>query len=196
MEYNEYLQIADKILDLLTREGALSSIDYSAIRNSLPPEDEPKIHQALKILTEDGGYLTKHDSNYSLHGSATKFIIEGKYKGFCEREKERIRKLNEKEALEKTQIESVITTNTAVQNSFDWQSKFSKRSLWLAFLSIVFIAITALLQFLDKTPQRIEELKQEVKETSQTLKDIQSSLKEVNSSIQNIKIDTVFVKQK
>jgi len=70
------------------------------------------------------------------------------------------------------------------------QINFNTRSLILAGVSVLFIAVTAYLQYQDKTAQRVQELQQTVQNQSEQLRNIRTSVEALNSSIQSLKIDT------
>lgn len=172
--------------------------------NGILPKDSTT-HVAIQHLIDDK--CIKENPNgssyYDIISNGTRIQGNGGYKEEFNRKrladelKSRIDKsiLDTNDSVKKTN-ESIQTLNdTILPENFKSQDKFGTRSLWLTFISVFFIGVTAYLQYRDKTAQRVEELKQEVKETSKTLKELQSSLKEVNSSIQKIKTDTVFVKQ-
>jgi hypothetical protein len=78
----------------------------------------------------------------------------------------------------------------------DSQITFSRRSLQIAGLTMFFIAITAVLQYRDKTAQRVQELQQIMTTQSQAIKEIRTSLEEINSSIEKSKIDSLSVRLK
>ncbi len=122
-----------------------------------------------------------------------------------------LREESEKTELEKKSIQSVIDTNASVKatnsatttlytqtlpDTFRSQDRTANRSLILAAISVIFIIISAFLQYRDKTDQRIEELKLEVQKTGKTLTELQTSLEEVSFSIQKITTDTLLVKRK
>jgi len=78
----------------------------------------------------------------------------------------------------------------------DSQMKFSKWYLRLTALTIIFIATSALLQYRDRTAQRVQELQQVMQEQSKNLKDIRISLQAINSSIGKLKMDSLSVRLK
>ncbi|MGK2862614.1 MAG: hypothetical protein ACSLE0_11820 [Chitinophagaceae bacterium] len=211
-EYIEPYPTYDKILELFMTNQA-HRLDEGYIYSKFDQEKQVGIRSALASLEEKkcirkdsptGNWFILLDEGSSIYNS-------GSFRGYLERQKISYEIKEQLDAATLKMADSVVktndsveTTNNSVRNlndiilpaNFTAQEKFSNRSLWLAFFSVVFIGVTAYLQYQDKTAQRVEELKREVKETSKTLKELQSSLKEVNSSIQKIKTDTVFVKQK
>lgn len=197
MEYTEPLITADKILDMLTREGSPGYVMGSSLYSELGGKQNKSINQALSRLTEIDKYVNyKGGDHYYLSGTGQNFVNQGKYKGLCEREKERISKLSEKEKLEIDQLKSIIATNKAVQDNFKSQNITNNISIGVGTLSLIFIGLSTYYQATDRTPIEIQKLKEEVKETQKKLQTIQSSLEGINSSIQTTKIDTVFVKQR
>lgn len=99
--------------------------------------------------------------------------------------------LRRKTALEIEQLESVINTNRNVQETNNAlrdnlviQNRISSRSFNLSILTVAFIAATALIQILDKTPEQLDLLRQEVERSSQGIQQIEPSLEEINSSMQ------------
>jgi L-cystine uptake protein TcyP (sodium:dicarboxylate symporter family) len=112
---------------------------------------------------------------------------------------------------EREQHESIISTNQSVEttnkstrnlnekilpNNFRSQRTGNRWSRILAGISVAFIAITAFLQYHDKSAQKTQELKQEVKETSKTLKEVKTSLQEINYSMKNVTTDTILVRRR
>jgi hypothetical protein len=81
--------------------------------------------------------------------------------------------------------ESIKTMNDEIlPESFRLQRRLTRSSLFLSGLSILFIAISTVLQYRDTTPQEVKLLKETVQQTSNTLKGIALYLKEIDSSIQ------------
>lgn len=98
--------------------------------------------------------------------------------------------------------ESLIETNQSTREAnaatvinSQYQQRFGNRSLMLGGISAAFILVSIVQQFLDKSPQRLQDIETQVKETKQTLEAIRLSLEEINSSIHKPKTDTVFLKQ-
>ena len=99
--------------------------------------------------------------------------------------------------------DSVNSTNDSARNLYDKvlpdnfkaQTKSNKWSRWLAGLSIMFIGITAALQWRDKTPTEVKDLKLQVQKSSQTLDSIRLSLKEINFSMKKMS-DSVSIRLK
>ncbi len=96
--------------------------------------------------------------------------------------------------------ESIIETNKSIRDlnyatsqSIKFQKKATIWSLTFSGLSIIFIAISAALQWTDNTSQKIEELKEPMRETSNQIKQIEPSLKDLKNSILPQR-DTIFVK--
>lgn len=78
---------------------------------------------------------------------------------------------------------SIIETNFATRANFTLQVKFANRSLWLAAASSLFIFITVLFQFLDKTPQNLQDIKIELQTSSNKLDSLQNSLEKINTTL-------------
>lgn len=196
MEYTEPLITADKILDMLTREGSPGYVMAGNLYPVFGGKQNKYINQALSRLVEVDKYVDKRGTDhYYLSGTGQDFVNQGKYKGLCEREKERISKLSEKEKLEIDQLKSIIATNKSVQENFKSQNITTYISIGVGVLSLIFIGLSTYYQATDRTPTEVQKLKEEVKETQKKLQTIQSSLEGINSSIQTTKIDTVFVKK-
>jgi hypothetical protein len=211
-EYTEPYPTYDKILGLFMANPH-HRLDEGDVYSKFEEDKKPGVRSAMASLEEKkcirkdspmGNWFILLDEGSSIYNS-------GGFRGHLERQKIAYEIKEQLDAATLKMADSVIKTNNSVEATnksfqnlnnvtlpanFTAQEKFSSRSLWLAFLSVVFIGVTAYLQYQDKTSQRVEELKQEVKETSKTLKELQLSLKEVNYSIQKIKTDTIFVKQK
>lgn len=196
MEYTEPLITADKILDMLTREGSPGYVMGVNLYSELGGKQNKYINQALSRLTEIDKYVDKRGGDhYYLSGTGQNFVNQGKYKGLCEKIKKEKATFTAKELLKIEQIKSTIQTNTAVQENFLSQKITNYISIGVGTLSLIFIGFSTYYQANDKTPTEVQKLKEEVIETQKKLQNLQSSLKEINSSIQKSKTDTVFVKQ-
>jgi len=85
--------------------------------------------------------------------------------------------------------QSVRDTNFATIQNMRFQKASQLCSLILAGLSVLFIGISAYLQYQDKTAAKVQDLQQQLQKTSDTIKQLELSLKEINSSIQKLKTD-------
>jgi len=85
--------------------------------------------------------------------------------------------------LEVKQIESNINTNTSVQTNIKTQEKIGNRSLILAGISVLFIALTFLDNLNDKSSKELQELRQQLQKSTQSLDSIQLFLKGIDSSM-------------
>ena len=94
--------------------------------------------------------------------------------------------------------ESLIKTNNSIRvlnevilpENFKSQDKFGKRSLILAFISVLFIAITAYLQWSDQKNSELKEIKLEIEKSGHILDSINTHYKSIDSSLKKISRDT------
>lgn len=132
-------------------------------------------------LSRSFGDQGKH--YYSISFDGIQFYNKGGYEKHEERQlAERVFR-KKKRALELKQIRSVIKTNEAVNNNIKTQERLTTVSLIIAAASTLFILGTILLQFFDKTPQRLEDIKTELQTTRKTLDSIALSHKSIDSSM-------------
>jgi hypothetical protein len=99
--------------------------------------------------------------------------------------------LNTNESVRQTNESVTRLYDEVLPDNFRSQDKYSKRSLMLAAISAVFIAVTIGQQFLDTTDQELQGIKLQLQKTEKKLEGIQLYLQEINSSIRKIKADSV-----
>ncbi len=90
--------------------------------------------------------------------------------------------------------QSLVKTNESIRilnekilpENFKSQDKFGKRSLILALISVVFIAITAYVQWNDQKNSELKAIKLEIEKTRKTLDSINIHYKSIDSSLRKI----------
>ena len=193
--YEPHFKMCDDILKCLS-DDVKPDVDLN--RDDFLAEPDSQVIPCIKTLEKDGYIIRKNEHRkvqVTGEGIAFRKLNGYKYKFQYE---DHLGWMAEK------QLQSTIDANESTHKlnndllpkSLNSQKGLSKLSLVLAGLSILFIGITACIQYQDKTPQRITELKQELQETKRTLDNIQLSLQEINSSIQKIKTDSVWVNRR
>lgn len=121
-----------------------------------------------------GPYIEAHVV-FFISFEGVQFFEEGGYQGQKRRNDDRIRFEERKMQLEQQQIESNLVTNILARRNVYW-------SIGLASLSVIFIAVSAFLQWRDETATEVRELKLQMQKTSASLDSIARSLNEMNSA--------------
>lgn len=100
------------------------------------------------------------------------------FKGFEAERKE----ISDRKELETNQMQSVINTNSNVQKSNIAQIKFQNKYLLLTAFTAIFILISIVQKFGDKSEQQLQDIKTELQKIDTTLKNIQPFHVRIDSS--------------
>ena len=133
MEYDEILQMSDKIFAEIVDASNLSAYTHGLVNNRLSisngTPESAHVLAALRRLSEDG-FLDKKDGStesFHINGNTFNFKNSGAYKSLVEKEniKEKYREAIDELGLKSTQ--SVIDTNKSIQTLNTNTNKFYEK---------------------------------------------------------------------
>lgn len=185
MEYNETLQMADKILFELVDVNNLSAYSHSYVNgrfsiNNQTPEST-YVLSALRRLSDDGYFEKKDGSSESFHinGKTLDFKNSGGYKELIKAEKRKAELKGVIEELGLKSTQSVIDTNTSIQKLntktdtfYTKQTKYNNVQIFLTIAILLSSAIyttVAVVSYNESKrnsikEQRLEELEKKLKD--------------------------------